>query len=286
MVRSIAIDMDGTLVNKDQSVSKENKDAIEKAVSQGIEVIIATGRSFAEARHALDEVDIKLPIIGINGAVVIDPEGNVAEANTMSFESVRKAADILKKHDLYYEVYTNRGTYTQDKEKSIALLVDIFLTSNPGADPLVVTEEARTRYEVSQIQMVDSYERLYEDPGVQYYKFLVFSVDFRKLGEAASDLKKLGSLAVTSSGRDNLEINALDAQKGVALEKYLTKRGISMSDTMAIGDNYNDVSMFERVGRSVAMGNAPADIQRICDYVTDSNNENGVANAILKVLSE
>ncbi|MBM7690610.1 Cof subfamily protein (haloacid dehalogenase superfamily) [Peribacillus deserti] len=286
MVKSIAIDMDGTLVNKKQSVSKENKEAIEKAISQGIEVIIATGRSFEEARYALDEVDIKTPIIGINGAVVIDTEGKVVEANTMSYESVTQAAHILNKHDLYYEIYSDQGTYTQDKDKSIALLVDIFLTSNPGADPLVVTEEARKRFEVSQIKIVDSYQRLFEKPEIQYYKFLVFSVDFKKLGEAASELKKLGTLAVTSSGRDNLEINALDAQKGVALEKYLTKRGISMSDAMAIGDNYNDVSMFERVGRAVAMGNAPADIQRICHFVTDTNNENGVAKAILKVLED
>ncbi|PLT30269.1 Cof-type HAD-IIB family hydrolase [Peribacillus deserti] len=286
MVKSIAIDMDGTLVNKKQSVSKENKEAIEKAISQGIEVIIATGRSFEEARYALDEVDIKTPIIGINGAVVIDTEGKVVEANTMSYEAVTQAAHILSQHDLYYEIYTNQGTYTQDKDKSIALLVDIFLTSNPGADPLVVTEEARKRFEVSQIKIVDSYQRLFEKPEIEYYKFLVFSVDFKKLGEAASELKKLGTLAVTSSGRDNLEINALDAQKGVALEKYLTKRGISMSDAMAIGDNYNDVSMFERVGRAVAMGNAPADIQRICHFVTDTNNENGVAKAILKVLED
>lgn len=278
--------MDGTLINKKQSISKENIEAIEKAKAKGIEVVIATGRSFQEASHALSEAGIKSSIIGINGAVVLDPDGHIVEANALDFESVRKAADILKKLDLYYEIYTNQGTYSQDKDKSLALLVDIFLTSNPGADPVVVTEEARKRFEVSQIKIVDSYERLFENPEIVYYKFLVFSVDFKKLGEAASELKQVGSLAVTASGRDNLEINALDAQKGVALEKYLNKLGIPLEDTMAIGDNYNDVSMFERVGRSVAMGNAPADIQRICDFVTASNNENGVAKAILEAIGE
>ncbi|PLS18496.1 Cof-type HAD-IIB family hydrolase [Bacillus sp. M6-12] len=286
MIKSIAIDMDGTLLNKSQKVSKENREAIISAQNKGVEVVIATGRSFSEARYALDEADITCPIIGINGAVVMSEEGKVAASNPMNVEDVIAADRILSEKDLYYEIYTSEGTFSKDFDRSVATLVDIYLTANPDIDPLAVSEHARQRLELGHLKTIESYEKLFQEPNIEFYKLLVFSVDLKKLGEAASELKETVNLAVTSSGRENIEVNSMEAQKGIALEKYLEKKEIPLSEAMAIGDNYNDVSMFERVGRAVAMGNAPSDIQKLCDFVTDTNEENGVANAIWKVLKD
>ncbi|RFU69156.1 HAD family phosphatase [Peribacillus saganii] len=286
MIKAIAIDMDGTLLNKNQKVSKENREAIIAAQNKGVEVVIATGRSYSEARFALDEAGITCPIIGINGAVVLTEEGNIAASNPMDVENVIAADRILAENDLYYEIYTSKGTFSKDFDRAVATLVDIFVTANPDLDPLKVSERARERIEMGHLKTIDSYETLFNEPGLEFYKLLVFSPDLNKLGQAASVLKETVDLAVTSSGLENLEINSMEAQKGVALAKYLENKEISLSAAMAIGDNYNDVSMFERVGRAVAMGNAPADIQKQCDHVTDTNDENGVANAIWKVLKD
>lgn len=286
MVKFIASDMDGTLLNKDQKVSKENKEAIERAQKEGVEVIIATGRSYQEARFALDEAEIKCPIICVNGAVVYTKEGTIAASNLLDKDTVKRVVDYLEKIGIYFEIYTNHGTYTKDYENSIATIVDILLTANPDLDPLKVTEQAKQRMEVSNIQSVGTFDELFQKDGMECYKFLIFSIDFEKLGEIASFLKENTTLAVSSSGRENLEVTSKDAQKGIALEKYVKQRGGSMTEAMAIGDNFNDVSMFERVGRSVAMGNAPAEIKAICDFTTDTNDENGVANAINKALNE
>ncbi|WP_367946567.1 Cof-type HAD-IIB family hydrolase [Bacillus sp. V59.32b] len=286
LVKFIASDMDGTLLNKEQKVSKENKDAIERARKEGVEVIIATGRSYQEARYALDEANIECPVICVNGAVVYTKDGAIAASNPMNPDTVKSVIRYLEGIGIYFEVYTSDGTYTKNYEKSMATLVDILLTANPDLDPIKVTEQARERVTVSQIKSIEDYEKLFSIRELEYYKFLIFSNDFQKLGDAASGLKENTTLAVSSSGRENLEVTNRDAQKGIALERYVKDRGGSLSDTMAIGDNFNDVSMLERVGRSFAMGNAPSEIKNLCDFITDTNDENGVAKAINKVLNE
>ncbi|PLT35931.1 Cof-type HAD-IIB family hydrolase [Bacillus sp. V5-8f] len=286
MVKFIASDMDGTLLNKEQKVSKENKEAIERAQSEGVEVIIATGRSYQEARYALDEAEIECPVIGVNGAVVYTKEGKVAASNPINQETAKSVIQYLAEIGIYFEIYTNDGTYTKNYEKSLGSIVDILLTANPDLDPVKVAEQARERIAVSNIKSVESYERLFAIPGLEIYKFLIFSNHYDQLGQIASFLKENTSLAVSASARENLEVTSQEAQKGVALEKYVQARGGSLSETMAMGDNFNDVSMLERVGRSVAMGNAPSEIKAICDFVTDTNDENGVAHAIIEALNE
>ncbi|RFU62389.1 Cof-type HAD-IIB family hydrolase [Peribacillus glennii] len=286
MVKFIASDMDGTLLNKDQKVSQENKEAIARAQSEGVEVIIATGRSYQEARFALDEAAIECPVICVNGAVVYTTDGAVATSNPIASETVKSVIKYLEETDIYFEIYTNDGTYTKNYAKSLASIIDILLTANPDLDPLKVTEQAKERIKVSNIKSIDNYDALFAKAELEFYKFLVFSNQYDKLGQIASFLKENTPLAVSASARENLEVTSQDAQKGIALEKYVQARGGSLSETMAMGDNFNDVSMLERVGRSVAMGNAPSEIKGICDFITDTNDENGVAKAIIEALNE
>ncbi|RAV24303.1 Cof-type HAD-IIB family hydrolase, partial [Staphylococcus warneri] len=77
-----------------------------------------------------------------------------------------------------------------------------------------------------------------------------------------------------------------DAQKGIALETIAERLNIDMENVMAIGDNMNDISMLERVGYSVSMANAAAEVKAVATYTTDSNEESGVGKAIMKLLQE
>ncbi len=278
--------MDGTLLNSKQKISAQNKEAILKAQEQGIEVVVVTGRSYIEAIHIIKEAELECPIISINGAVVMDKQGKKVVSNPLDKDCVKLAIHVLENQDIYYEIYTSDGVYSNDKDRSIATLVDIFCTANPQLDPLEVTERARNRFEIGHVKEVDHYSHLFEDSNLEFYKLLVFSADLERLGEAGGRLKRIEGLAVSSSGRENLEINSMDAQKGIALERFVQEKGITLSETMALGDNFNDVSMFEKVGLAVAMGNAPSEIQKLCHKVTDTNDENGVAKAILKVIED
>ncbi|CAH0242467.1 Phosphatase YwpJ [Peribacillus sp. Bi96] len=286
MIKTIAIDMDGTLLNKVQKVSEANKDAIQRAQREGVEVIIATGRSYVEARFALDEAGIVCPVISVNGAALFTEDGKIATSNPMSVGTASMVAKLLEERGVYFEIYTSQGIYSKNYENAISALVDVFVTANPDVDPERMRKFAEERLQLGQVTSISDYSELFSHSNVEYYKILSFSKDLSLLNQISSELNEEDGITVTSSGRENVEIMSGAAQKGTALETYVNEKSGSMQETMAIGDNYNDVSMFERVGLSVAMGNAPLDIQKMCDEVTGKNDESGVAEAILKVLKQ
>lgn len=284
MIKCIATDMDGTLLNSMQQISEENKQAILKAQAQGMEVVVATGRSYQEATYVLDAAGLKCPVICVNGAEVRSRDGEIISATPINNALAREIAVRLEEQDVYFEVYMDKGAVTIDEEKAVSILVDIVVSVNPEANREEVTYAAGARIRDGLIHIIEDYEELFADQDCKIYKFFVFSSDRSKLDAASRAFEDLSDLKVTSSGDHNIEINHRHAQKGIALEAFAKAKGIPLSETMAIGDNYNDVSMFEKAGRAVAMGNASPAIKALCDVVTETNDENGVAEAILEVL--
>jgi Cof subfamily protein (haloacid dehalogenase superfamily) len=285
MIKCIASDMDGTLLNSKQEVSEKNREAIQKALNSGIEVVIATGRSYEEAMSVLQESGLQLPIICANGAEIRTKEGEVVKAHPLDHKIAKQAADVLNQVGIYYEIYTSEGTYTVDYDKGVEIIIDIFTTANPELSRELVEEEAQHRYDKGLIHIVDSYEPILNGEKT-IYKLLVFHKDHSFLDEVEEKLKQIDNLEVTSSAFGNLELMNTQAQKGIALAEFVEEKGIALQDTMAVGDNYNDLSMFQVVGRSVAMGNANDDIKERCTHVTLRNDESGVGEAILQALSE
>lgn len=286
MIKCIATDMDGTLLTATQQITAENRAAILQAKQRGVEVVVATGRSYQEARFVLEEAGLKLPMICVNGAEVRSADGEIVSSSPLNKADARQAALRLVESGVYFEVYTNKGTFTEDEDKAISIITDIFATANPEVPIEKIAEAAEERMHKGLIRKIEQYDRLFEDDQYEIYKLLAFSLDDEKLVAARSGLKEIEGLAVSSSGRENIEITSLDAQKGIALEKFVQAKGISLEETMALGDNFNDVSMLERVGKPVAMGNAAEEIKAICGEVTATNEESGVGKAILKVLPE
>lgn len=280
MIKCIATDMDGTLLDSvSKKITPDNRQAILDAQAEGIEVVITTGRAFDEVNYLLDEARLECPLILVNGAETRSKDRKITSANPLTREQAIDAARILSENGVYFEVYTDKGKYTHDREKSAEIILHIVTSANAEADVEEAKKFAMER--ASKIKIISNYDELLDD---QVYKYLAFSFDDQQLGKASKELEKLADLAVSSSGHGNIEITHHTAQKGVALEKFVRSRGISLEETMAIGDSYNDVSMFERVGRAVAMGNADEMIKTKCDFVTARNDESGVAKAIWDVL--
>jgi Cof subfamily protein (haloacid dehalogenase superfamily) len=284
MITSITSDMDGTLLNENQEISEANKQAILDAQKQGIEVVVATGRSYEEARHVLKDAGISCDIICVNGAEVRNKEGEIVHQAGIESSHAKQIAAALNETGIYFEVYTAKGTYTENYDMGIELIVDIFTTANPGVTEEQVRQSARERFENGHIKLVDDYGMIFNDESQLVYKFLVFSFDDEQLKAANGKLKNIEGIAVSSSGKENLEVNSIDAQKGVALERVLKEKGLSPEDGMAMGDNLNDLSMMKVVGRPVAMGNALDQIKEFCTYQTAANCDDGVAKAIREAI--
>ncbi|MQR97453.1 Cof-type HAD-IIB family hydrolase [Fictibacillus phosphorivorans] len=285
-MKLIAIDMDGTLVNRQLKVTKENSETIKDAVNDGHHVVIATGRSYDEAKHTLEDADLHLPLICVNGAEIRSEGWEILSSIPVTFEQYEDIKKILDEEDIYYELYTSKGTFTDNREKAYEVMKDIVLTSNPEATDDDVQKAALRRFRLGLVSVVGDFDKLLSENGIEVYKFLAFSSDTAKLQRAFQHLKGVESLAVSASADNNLEITNSEAQKGVAVKRYAELKGISLQDTMAIGDNYNDVSMLEVAGFPVAMGNAVDEVKEMASFVTKENDESGVSFAIKKFLEQ
>jgi Cof subfamily protein (haloacid dehalogenase superfamily) len=285
-MKIIATDMDGTLLNNEEEVSKENVEAIKKAQEQGIEVIIATGRGYIAAVEPLAKAGLQIPVIGLNGAEIRTAEGELLHSVPLGNDLYYKIQQACQRQDIYFEVFTNHGTYTDNLERSIQAMIEIVSSTNVNYDEEKIRAHVMHRVEVGRLKTIESYNHLFDLSDIEFYKVLTFSRSEEKLRNVGKELEGEKELAITASARDNLEINHINAQKGIALEKFAKERGVEMKDVMALGDNFNDVSMLRIAGRSVAMENAEQEIKDMCHFVTKKNIEHGVGHAIEQLLKD
>ncbi|MCD8890416.1 Cof-type HAD-IIB family hydrolase [Staphylococcus nepalensis] len=286
MINLIATDMDGTLLNAAHEISDENIRAIKYAQSHGITVVIATGRAFYEANAPINQTDLKVPYICLNGAEVRDESFNIMSTSNLNRELINRITDELNKENIFYQVYTNLGIYTENPLRDLEIYIDIAQCAGQEADVEKIKSGIQKRIDNGTLKVVDNYDKIEDTPGEIVMKILAFDSDLEKIDRVSEILAQSGSLAVSSSSRGNIEITHSDAQKGIALNTIAERLNIDMENVMAIGDNMNDVSMLERVGYSVAMDNAAPEVKAIAKYQTDSNEHSGVGKAIMTLLKE
>ncbi|MBF7017813.1 Cof-type HAD-IIB family hydrolase [Staphylococcus durrellii] len=284
MIKLIATDMDGTLLNAAHEVSEENVQAIKYAQSQGITVVIATGRAFYEASTPIAQTDLKLPYICLNGAEVRDESFNISSTSNLNRELIDRITHVLKREEIYYQIYTNIGIYTENPQRDLEIYIDIAERAGQQADVEKIKSGIQKRIDNGTLKVVENYDKIKDTPGEIVMKILAFDSDLDKIDRVSEELAQSGSLAVSSSSRGNIEITHADAQKGIALQTIADRLRIDMSDVMAIGDNLNDISMLERADYSVAMANATPEVKTIAKFETESNEESGVGKAIMKLL--
>lgn len=282
-MKIIASDMDGTLLNENATISQENATAIKKAQEEGVEVVIATGRPYNSALKFLQEAGLECPIISLNGAEIRLKQGELIREVPLDKSIAKEILTVCKEKDIYCEFYTKQGVISDSREKFIQVMVDVLTTTNPdnktgNMDDLI--KHAEQRIEDEQCQFIPDYDALFNEEKYTIYKILAFSKDSERLEKMYLSLKDKSELAITSSAQGNLEFNNPEAQKGFALKYFANSLDIDLKHAMAIGDNLNDKSMLLNVGKSVAMGNALDEIKSIADFITRSNNEDGVAYAI------
>ncbi|SCS21652.1 Cof-type HAD-IIB family hydrolase [Staphylococcus caeli] len=286
MINLIATDMDGTLLNAAHEISEENIEAIKYAQSQGITVVIATGRAFYEANAPVNQTDLKLPYICLNGAEVRDESFNIMSTSNLNRELINRITTELKQEDIYYQVYTNLGIYTENPQRDLEIYIDIAERAGQKADVEKIKAGIQKRIDNGTLKVVENYDKIEDTPGEIVMKILAFDSDLDKIDRVSEKLAQSESLAISSSSRGNIEITHSDAQKGIALETIAERLNIKMENVMAIGDNMNDISMLERVGYSVAMDNAAPEVKTVATYATASNENSGVGKAIMKLLQE
>jgi Cof subfamily protein (haloacid dehalogenase superfamily) len=283
MIRLIALDMDGTVLSPNHTISERNRKVIQTAKEKGIEVMIITGRGYKDATIPVKAAGLQLSYICLNGSEVRDEKGKINSSTYILQTDLKKIVTSFEKESVAYDLFIGDFLYTRDIKNQINMYIH-FIDNPTEGDKKHINKEMQMRVKQGLIQEVDSYEQLLKSSEKSVYKVLGICSNEKKLMKVKQQLTTLQGLSISSSGIGNIEINNHHAQKGIALEKYASKKGIAMEEIMAIGDNYNDISMLERVGYSVAMENAPEEVKRICTRTTATNEHDGVAIAIEEIL--
>lgn len=264
-IKLIALDMDGTTLNDSHEVTKENRAAIDLALAQGIEVIVSTGRSNTELLPLWDQFpQIRYFSCG-NGSKIYDrnQDLNIFE-DLLSFDQAIAILSILKKHDVFSEIYAGKEIYA---EKWAYDNMKRYVT--PDFEELV--KQTRTP-----IHDLSAFLDQSQQPVEKVNAFFSDLAIRDKIVEACTELE----VSVTNALGINLEMNSPTASKGNALHHLCQKLGIAASEVMAIGDGSNDISMLTYAGCSIAMENAVDEAKSAARFLTLSNENSGVAASI------
>ena len=287
MIKLIASDMDGTLLNHNHKIPKENVELINYAKNQGIEFIVATGRAYYEALPALNEENINCDVISFNGGIVYDKNGNIISITPMLPKDLYYTIEILKSFDISYQLYTKNTIYTKSIETDINAYIDLIRSNGYDPDVEHLRAEAQQKLDVGYITEVENIELYLNEKENPPIKIIAISNDISKLENAAKLLSENKSISVTSSGANNIEIMHKNATKGTALKEIAKIYGINLENAVAIGDNLNDQAMLDIVGYSVAMKNGNIKLKEQAKYVTEkTNSEGGVADTIFKLIEQ
>lgn len=268
-IKMIGLDCDGTLLNDRKELTPYSRKVLLKAIEQGIVVLAATGRPASGIPKEVRELPGIRYALTANGARIVDlKENKILYEATMPFETAVRILDVFAKYDTYKEAFIGETGFTNAKD--LANAEDYGLI--PGM--IQYLRESRVpipnvREKLLQMQKpVDKVQALFKNREEKEQAFL--------------EVREIPGTEPTGALENNIEVNAYGVNKGLGLLKLGELLGITREEIMACGDGMNDLEMLREVGFGVAMENAVQPVKDAADYVTDSNENDGVAKAIVK----
>jgi Cof subfamily protein (haloacid dehalogenase superfamily) len=269
-VKLLALDLDGTLLNSDHRISERNAQAVRRAQSSNVMVIVMTGRRFRSALPYAQELDLNHLIVVHNGALIKSPAtGAVITCTPLSLATCYKVVHLAKAHG-----------------------VDPVVTIGPeGYGTMVIDRIDDANAPLARYLSISSHDVLKVDDLVDYLKNDPIQITFSHRPEKIEFLMtrleaalcpeiKLLSTVYLHRDLSILDVVNPSVSKGQALAAVAGMYGFAREEVMAVGDNFNDLDMLKYAGISVVMGNADRKLKDLGFAVTASNDDSGVADAI------
>ncbi len=261
-IKLVAIDIDGNLLNSQHEITPEVFSAIQDAKKAGVKIVIATGRPISGVRAILEQLQLTEPgdyVITFNGGLVQDAAtGEDIVKDTLTYDDYLDIELAARKLSLPMHASTKQGMYTANRNIGKYTIYEAMLVSSPV---FYRTPEEMADKEIIKVMMVDEPE--------------ILDAAIPNLPTGLTE-----KYNVAKSAPFYLEITPKTVNKGQAIVQLAQKLGLTMDQTMAIGDQENDRPMLEVVGNPVVMDNGNPELKKIAKYIAKSNDESGVAHAI------
>lgn len=236
----LAMDMDGTLLRDDKTISEQNLLAVRQAVKENIIVMLTTGRGMVNIAPYIEQLQLDTPIVALNGAEVWESPHQVIHRSPLPFPIISSLKQIAIELDTWYWAYTperliHKKDWLNDKEEAEATFIKFgFSTTHPHL-----------------LQEIDRRLIPFQD-----------------------------QIEITSSNSTNREISLKGVTKASGVQMICQRLGISLQECVSVGDGENDISMLSACGLGIAMSNATEKVKQHADLLTTDNESNGIAKLI------
>ena len=264
--KMIVADLDETLISRDRTICRRNIDAIRKATAMGVKFVPATGRGYNSVHDTLQQLDLfqkeNQYTISYNGGAITENKGE----KLLYFQGITfEEAEALYKYGLRYDDICMH-VYTPDQ-----VWVKNFFPE-----------------EVEYLACRQPCTEIFEDnidflKGKDIVKFIYMNTDYSYLQRIAEEVKDLTqNMDVSYSSNRYMEVNRKGVSKGAGLQRLCDIVGIDIKDTIAIGDNYNDLSMIKAAGLGVGVSNTVEAMKSECDFITESDCDEGAVGEVIE----
>ena len=269
MIKLIAIDMDGTLLNGKKHIDKVQKEAIHEAIEAGIKIVLCTGRPLYGILPFYEEL----------GLSELDSEGYVILNNGCSIHKT-KDWELIDQVNFISDDIDYLYKFSEGYDINFTLVNDYYYFNIDDRKPTdeLITDAGFVFSDITNISLKEAKNGKHKIIKIMFLGNPNIMANFQKENE--SILKDKYSSVLSQPYI--YEILPKGNNKGTGLKKLAKKLGIKQEEIMAIGDGNNDIEMFEYAHYSVAMENGTKPARKAAKYQTDSNENNGVAKAIRK----
>jgi Cof subfamily protein (haloacid dehalogenase superfamily) len=264
----LVVDVDGTLLNRNGTLSAEDREALVRVSQSGIRVSLSTGRASQACRKLIDQLSLDGYHMFFDGALVSDPvTGQEVYAQPISTALARQIVEFIHRHEMNMDLFSSTRYFVERETWASDIRREFF-----GLQPIVA-----------------DFNQLWRQERIIKGTLLVRSPEEKAKAERfRQHFSRRFSLSMTKTPAypeiDFINVLTIGVSKKKALETLARHLGMAMAEIMAIGDGANDVSILSSVGLGVAMGNAPDEVKAAADYVTRDVDHSGVAAAIKRFL--
>ena len=264
----LVVDVDGTLLGRDGSISAEDRQALAKARQSGIWVSLSTGRAAQSCLPIIDQLSLDGYHIFFDGALVSSPDlGEEVYAEPLDSGVVREAVEFVHRNDVYLELYSATRFFVERETWATKIHREFF-----NLEPTVVDfTDLWNKETIIKGGLVTSSPQ-------EIAKARSFYLQFDR------SLKFSRARSPAFPGVEFTNVLAPEVSKGKALEALASHLGLSMSEVAAIGDGVNDISLLSVAGLAFAMQNAPDEVKAVAHYVTLDVDHSGLAAAVNRFL--
>lgn len=264
---TIALDIDGTLLNSHHVITPKTSHLIQK-ISQQLQVLLVTGRHHQMALPIYQQLNLSTPMICGNGAYVFDPNSHEIFGTPLQEANWRFVLNVASNLNFDSMCHFSSGIGHNPENihvRKISGYIDSFFTLSNRPRFFSADDLQRLCASQPQVWKIELHGK--DDVSVSYF---------------IESVQQNEQITIDQTGPLSLEIVNKGCSKGNRLTEYLQSSGLSSDQVVAFGDNFNDLSMFKQVGLGIAMGNAHPDVQDAAHHVTASNDEDGIAIGLLK----